>query len=119
MEDPRCRPLVIAHAGYGHNLFSKNNYLFRSGSDADLVIDYLEFARNTFSNARIATASTRWRGVHRQCARAAGHGWTASAPGPDLAQEQVDRRTGEARLAIVQRPLADGADRPAATEEAR
>jgi spore cortex formation protein SpoVR/YcgB (stage V sporulation) len=37
--------LVIAHAGYGHNSFFKNNYLFRAWTNADAIIDYLLFAR--------------------------------------------------------------------------
>ena len=38
--------LVIAHAAYGHNSFFKNNYLFRTWTNADAIIDYLLFARN-------------------------------------------------------------------------
>ena len=38
--------LVIAHAAYGHNSFFKNNYLFRTWTSADSIIDYLLFARN-------------------------------------------------------------------------
>ena len=38
--------LVIAHACYGHNSFFKGNYLFRTWTDADAIIDYLVFARN-------------------------------------------------------------------------
>ncbi|MDY0011324.1 MAG: SpoVR family protein [Rhodocyclaceae bacterium] len=38
--------LVIAHAAYGHNSFFKGNYLFRSWTNADAIIDYLVFARN-------------------------------------------------------------------------
>jgi stage V sporulation protein R len=38
--------LVIAHACYGHNSFFKNNYLFKSWTDAESIIDYLIFARN-------------------------------------------------------------------------
>ncbi|SFC41998.1 Stage V sporulation protein SpoVR/YcgB, involved in spore cortex formation [Microbulbifer thermotolerans] len=38
--------LVIAHACYGHNSFFKNNYLFRSWTDASSIIDYLIFAKN-------------------------------------------------------------------------
>lgn len=38
--------LVIAHACYGHNSFFKNNYLFRSWTDASSIIDYLLFAKN-------------------------------------------------------------------------
>ncbi len=38
--------LVLAHAAYGHNSFFKNNYLFRTWTNADAIIDYLIFARN-------------------------------------------------------------------------
>jgi len=41
--------LVIAHACYGHNSFFKNNYLFKSWTDADSIIDYFVFARNFIS----------------------------------------------------------------------
>ena len=38
--------LVMAHACYGHNSFFKNNYLFRSWTDASSIVDYLIFARH-------------------------------------------------------------------------
>jgi len=38
--------LVIAHAGFGHNHFFKNNYMFVDWTDADGIIDYLMFARD-------------------------------------------------------------------------
>ncbi len=38
--------LVIAHAAYGHNSFFKGNYMFRTWTNADAIIDYLLFARN-------------------------------------------------------------------------
>lgn len=38
--------LVMAHACYGHNSFFKNNYLFRSWTDASSIVDYLLFARH-------------------------------------------------------------------------
>ena len=41
--------LVIAHASYGHNSFFKNNYLFKTWTDASSIIDYLLFARNFIS----------------------------------------------------------------------
>lgn len=37
--------LVIAHAGYGHSHFFKNNYVFKQWTDADGILDYMEFAR--------------------------------------------------------------------------
>lgn len=38
--------LVIAHAAFGHNHFFKNNYLFRQWTDANGILDYLEFAKS-------------------------------------------------------------------------
>ena len=37
--------LVMAHAAFGHNHFFKNNYLFRQWTDAEGILDYLEFAK--------------------------------------------------------------------------
>jgi len=37
--------LVMAHAAFGHNHFFKNNYLFLQWTDADGILDYLEFAK--------------------------------------------------------------------------
>lgn len=37
--------LVIAHAAYGHNSFFKGNYLFRTWTDAEEIIDYMVFAQ--------------------------------------------------------------------------
>src|SRR5471030_2251955 len=38
--------LVIAHAAYGHNHFFKNNYVFKQWTDADGILDYLDFAKS-------------------------------------------------------------------------
>ena len=35
----------MAHAAFGHNHFFKNNYLFLQWTDADGILDYLEFAK--------------------------------------------------------------------------
>ena len=37
--------LVMAHACIGHNVFFKNNYLFKQWTDADGIIDYLVYAK--------------------------------------------------------------------------
>ncbi len=37
--------LVMAHAGFGHNHFFKNNYLFRQWTNAEGILDYLAFAK--------------------------------------------------------------------------
>jgi stage V sporulation protein R len=38
--------LVIPHACYGHNSFSKGNYLFKQWTQPEAVLDYMLFARN-------------------------------------------------------------------------
>src|SRR5882757_8409984 len=38
--------MVIAHAAFGHNHFFKNNYLFKQWTDAEGILDYLDFAKN-------------------------------------------------------------------------
>ncbi len=42
--------LVIAHAAFGHNHFFKNNYVFQQWTDADGILDYLEFAKRYIAN---------------------------------------------------------------------
>ena len=41
--------LVLAHAAFGHNHFFKNNYLFQEWTDADAILDYLDFAKGYIS----------------------------------------------------------------------
>jgi stage V sporulation protein R len=36
----------MAHAAFGHNHFFKNNYLFQQWTDANGILDYLEFAKD-------------------------------------------------------------------------
>lgn len=42
--------LVIAHAAFGHNHFFKNNYVFKQWTDAEGILDYLEFAKGYISS---------------------------------------------------------------------
>ena len=42
--------LVIAHAAFGHNHFFKNNYLFKLWTDAEGILDYLQFAKTYISH---------------------------------------------------------------------
>lgn len=37
--------LVLAHASVGHNFCFANNYMFRQWTDADAIVDYLNFAK--------------------------------------------------------------------------
>ncbi|HEU0222589.1 MAG TPA: SpoVR family protein [Paracoccaceae bacterium] len=41
--------LVIAHAAFGHNHFFKTNHLFQQWTDAEGILDYLEYARGYVS----------------------------------------------------------------------
>lgn len=41
--------LVTAHAAFGHNHFFKNNYLFNQWTDAEGILDYLDFAKKYIS----------------------------------------------------------------------
>ncbi len=43
--------LVIAHAGYGHNSFFKGNALFRAWTEADAIINYLDYAEKYIATA--------------------------------------------------------------------
>jgi spore cortex formation protein SpoVR/YcgB (stage V sporulation) len=54
--------LVMAHAAFGHNHFFKNNYLFKEWSDAEGILDYLEFAKGY-----IARCEERYGGAHSRC----------------------------------------------------
>ncbi|AHK78023.1 SpoVR family protein [Ectothiorhodospira haloalkaliphila] len=38
--------LVMAHAAFGHSHFFKNNHLFKSWTDAEGILDYLDFAKS-------------------------------------------------------------------------
>ncbi len=73
--------LVIAHAAFGHNHFFKNNYLFKLWTDAEGILDYLEFAKGYIARCeerygQVAVERTldaahalMSHGVHRYAAR--------------------------------------------------
>lgn len=43
--DMTTQCLVLAHSSVGHNAFFKNNYLFKTFTKADAIINYLKFAK--------------------------------------------------------------------------
>src|SRR4051812_22300780 len=95
--------LVIAHAAFGHNHFFKNNYLFKSWTDAEGILDYLNFAKGY-----IATCEERYGPVVVERTLDAAHALMAHGvfryPGKktlDLAQEEKrerDRREHQERV---------------------
>jgi spore cortex formation protein SpoVR/YcgB (stage V sporulation) len=59
--------LVVAHASYGHNSFFKNNYLFRTWTNPDSIIDYLIFARNYIAECEERHGSDRVEDLLDSC----------------------------------------------------
>ena len=95
--------LVIAHAAFGHNHFFKNNYLFKVWTDANGILDYLNFAKGYIASCehRHGTAAVERtldaahalmsHGIHRH----------QSKKRLDLAQEEKrerERREHEERM---------------------
>ena len=50
--------LVLAHASLGHNHFFKNNHLFRQWTDADGILDYLDYARKYIADCEESHGET-------------------------------------------------------------
>jgi len=118
--------LVIAHACYGHNSFFKGNYLFRTWTHADSIIDYLVFAKRF-----VAECEQRYGEVEVERVLDACH--ALSNLGVDrykrpnkrsLAQEQARLKEREAYLqqqvndlwrTLPQRPTDDGGEARART----
>ena len=59
--------LVMAHACFGHNSFFKGNYLFRTWTDAEAIIDYLVFAKNFVAQCEERYGVDKVEGVIDSC----------------------------------------------------
>jgi spore cortex formation protein SpoVR/YcgB (stage V sporulation) len=66
--------LVMAHACYGHNSFFKGNYLFKSWTDADSIIDYLLFAKNYISKCELTHGISEVEATLDACHALMNHG---------------------------------------------
>lgn len=66
--------LVIAHACYGHNSFFKGNYLFRTWTHADSIIDYLVFAKRFVAECEQRYGELEVERVLDACHALANHG---------------------------------------------
>ncbi len=66
--------LVIAHAAYGHNSFFKGNYLFRTWTDAEGILDYLVFARNYIAECEQRYGETAVEDLLDSCHALMNHG---------------------------------------------
>ncbi|HEC19221.1 MAG TPA: SpoVR family protein [Gammaproteobacteria bacterium] len=85
--------LVIAHACYGHNSFFKNNYLFKTWTNADAIIDYLLFAKQYVSDCERAHGIEEVEAVLDSCHALMNYGVDRYKHPPRLsAQEESGRQ---------------------------
>lgn len=98
--------LVIAHACYGHNSFFKGNYLFRTWTSADAIIDYLVFARKYIANCEERYGEDEVEQLLDSCHALMNHGVDRyKRPSPlSMAEEQ---RRQEERASYLQSQVND------------
>ncbi|MBB3167278.1 SpoVR family protein [Simiduia aestuariiviva] len=90
--------LVIAHACYGHNSFFKGNYLFRTWTDADSIIDYLVFAKNYIAECESRHGIDDVERILDSCHALMNHGVDRyKRPYPISAVEEIQRQEERAR----------------------
>ncbi|WP_323753605.1 SpoVR family protein [Marinobacter sp.] len=86
--------LVVAHACYGHNSFFKGNYLFRTWTDANAIIDYLVFARNYVSECEERHGIDAVEEILDSCHALMNYGVDRyKRPSPISAEEEIQRQT--------------------------
>ncbi|NCA71846.1 MAG: hypothetical protein EOM91_17550 [Sphingobacteriia bacterium] len=92
--------LVIAHASYGHNSFFKGNYLFRTWTNADAIIDYLVFARRYIAECEERHGQAEVELLLDSCHALMNHGVDRyKRPAPlSMAEEQRRQKEREAYL---------------------
>ena len=92
--------LVIAHASYGHNSFFKGNYLFRTWTSADAIIDYLVFARKYIAQCEERYGEEEVEMLLDSCHALMNHGVDRyKRPSPlSMAEEQKRQQDREAYL---------------------
>src|SRR3977135_865202 len=90
--------LVMAHAAFGHNHFFKNNYLFKEWTDAEGILDYLDFAKGYVAQCE----ERHGRQVVEQTLDAAhalmSHGIDRYPGKKNLDRRVEEKRAGERRL---------------------
>lgn len=87
--------LVIAHAAYGHNSFFKGNYLFKTWTTADAIIDYLIFARNYISECEERYGIEEVESVLDSCHALMNYGVDRYKRPPRLSAREEQRRQRE------------------------
>ena len=98
--------LVIAHACYGHNSFFKNNYLYRTWTDASSIIDYLVFAKQYISQCEERHGVDEVEKILDSCHALMTHG-VDRYKRPDPVSPEEERRRQRERAEYIQRNLND------------
>jgi len=94
--------LVIAHASYGHNSFFKSNYLFRTWTDAESIIDYMVFARNFIAKCEQRHGVDEVEAVLDACHALMSHGVDRYKRPYPLSLQEEKRRQVEREAALQQ-----------------
>jgi stage V sporulation protein R len=98
--------LVIAHACFGHNSFFKGNYLFRSWTDAEAIIDYMVFAKGYISECEQRYGIEEVENLLDSCHALQNHGVNRyKRPNPISMREERERL--EEREAYLQSQVND------------
>ncbi|MGI9274869.1 MAG: SpoVR family protein [Endozoicomonas sp.] len=98
--------LVLAHASYGHNSFFKGNYLFRTWTDAESIIDYLMFAKGYVAQCEEKYGVEAVEDVMDACHALMNQGVNRYKRPRPLSAEQEKARQEE-RAEYIQRTLND------------
>ncbi|MES2664288.1 MAG: SpoVR family protein [Pseudomonadota bacterium] len=89
--------LVIAHACYGHNSFFKNNYLFKTWTDASSIIDYLMFAKSYIAQCEEKYGTQKVESIIDSCHSIMNYGVDRyKRPYPISAEEEKKRQSERA-----------------------
>jgi spore cortex formation protein SpoVR/YcgB (stage V sporulation) len=88
--------LVMAHACYGHNSFFKNNYLFRSWTDASSIVDYLIFARKYITECEERYGVDEVEKLLDSCHALMNYGWIVT----NVRRRSLCRRRKPGRKAV-------------------
>jgi spore cortex formation protein SpoVR/YcgB (stage V sporulation) len=84
--------LVIAHACFGHNSFFKGNYLFRTWTDAEAIIDYLVFAKQYIAECEARYSIGEVENLIDSCHALQNHGVDRyKRPNPISMREEEER----------------------------
>ena len=87
--------LVIAHACFGHNSFFKGNYLFRSWTDAEAIIDYLVFAKQYIADCEARYSIEEVESLLDSCHALQNHGVDRYKRPNPISMREEERRQKE------------------------